>query len=577
MTFKQMWLSLLLCIVVVVTILPSKAFAEGTAGVTEVRTLEELINAVSTNGSGDIILKDNIFGSMLQLNVERDVTIDLNGYTLSITTSDNHNAVKHLNNATLIIMDSSSSSTGIFDAKYTTDISNPGAGAGINITDGTLIINSGMVSTYGSMFASGIGGSVGASGGYLIVNGGEVNTNYIGAGPFNYNYNGNIEINGGIIKVIGKITGHQVKINGGIVNSSICDNVEINGGIINAGYFDGEFEINGGTINVGKIKFFNGDFGEITINGGTFIANNVEVSAVINGGSVKVSNFSINPVNNHGDELYCVELTIPGQNNQPVTAVIIDGVEGADIPETAQGVYGIKDISTDGSGKLYLYLPFTDDDKLLIITINDTEYETSYQRTNDPANNNQTMEAVVSSISIANEPYDVNYIEGGALDLTGIVVRLHKSDGSSENVALADFSAKGITTSPANGEQLSLSDNTVTVTYAKNSKSYSLTIPISVIPRDAVISPTSISYDLNSPNDITTYITWNANNNVTGLEYNSVSLPVDAYTVSGIVLTIKSSYIEGLGISEGDELSFCIYFDIGNVFYGVPEDLCVET
>lgn len=84
MTFKQMWLfSLLLCIVVVVTILPSKAFAEGTAGVTEVRTLEEMINAVSTKGSGDIILKDNISGSMLQLDVERDITIDLTGSSLA--------------------------------------------------------------------------------------------------------------------------------------------------------------------------------------------------------------------------------------------------------------------------------------------------------------------------------------------------------------------------------------------------------------------------------------------------------------------------------------------------------------
>ena len=268
---------------------------------------------------------------------------------------------------------------------------------------------------------------------------------------------------------------------------------------------------------------------------------------MINGGSVNVSNFSIKPVNNYGDELYRVELTIPGQDNKAVTSAGINGVDCSDIPDAAQGIYGINGVSTDNDGKLYFYLPLSDDSISLTVNVNNVVYETAYQKSDGSA---QTMEPVVTSISVTNEPVKIDYIEGEALDLTEIVVRLNKSGGS-EDVDLADFSAKGITTSPANGEQLSLGDNTVTVTYAKNSKSYSLNIPISVIPRNATISPTSRNYDLNSPADISTNITWNANNNITVLSYgtNPLSTPVD-YVVTGDTLTIKDSYINGLGVSE---------------------------
>jgi hypothetical protein len=250
------------------------------------------------------------------------------------------------------------------------------------------------------------------------------------------------------------------------------------------------------------------------------------------------------------ERLSLVKLTIPGQPNQFVTAANIGGID-----------YGIESISTDENGLLYLWLPASIDGKLITVTINDIDYGVTYQRPYNGGGVEQTMESAVTSISIENEPIKLTYIEGEALDLTGLKVILNRSDNSSEEVAFHEFISNGIVTTPANGEAVSVSGSAVTITCTLYNKSVSQ--PIMVIPLDATISPTSISYDLNASDDISTAITWNANSTITDVVYGSVSLPTEAYAVSGNALTIKSSYINGLGVSEGDVLPFIISFDMG--------------
>lgn len=101
-----------------------------------------------------------------------------------------------------------------------------------------------------------------------------------------------------------------------------------------------------------------------------------------------------------------------------------------------------------------------------------------------------------------------------------------------------------------------------------NSGTFAVTVgtvdPAPVV-NGATISPTGMTYDLSSPADIVANITWNSASTVTNVVYGTTPLETpDMYVVSGSVLTIKSSYINTLGISEGDVATFTISFDKGD-------------
>jgi hypothetical protein len=81
----------------------------------------------------------------------------------------------------------------------------------------------------------------------------------------------------------------------------------------------------------------------------------------------------------------------------------------------------------------------------------------------------------------------------------------------------------------------------------------------------AAISPEAVYYDLAAPNNVSTNIDWNSAKTVVDLVYGTTSLTTpDAYVVTGSALTIKSDYIDSLGLSEGDTAEFEISFDVGN-------------
>lgn len=76
------------------------------------------------------------------------------------------------------------------------------------------------------------------------------------------------------------------------------------------------------------------------------------------------------------------------------------------------------------------------------------------------------------------------------------------------------------------------------------------------------ISPDTAIYDLASPADISTTITWNSARSVTDVVYGSYHLTTsDDYTVTGNALIIKDDYLSNQGFSEGDTAEFEITFD----------------
>jgi Zn-dependent metalloprotease len=92
---------------------------------------------------------------------------------------------------------------------------------------------------------------------------------------------------------------------------------------------------------------------------------------------------------------------------------------------------------------------------------------------------------IVTSISVRAQPTKSVYSIGEALDLTGLIITLVKSDSTMEDVRFEDFSAMGISTSPANGTILTINPTLVTVAYTINHASTIIEITVnspSIIP-----------------------------------------------------------------------------------------------
>lgn len=88
----------------------------------------------------------------------------------------------------------------------------------------------------------------------------------------------------------------------------------------------------------------------------------------------------------------------------------------------------------------------------------------------------------VTGLTIKTPPNKLIYTAGDTLDLTGLAVTCAKSDSSSEEVALADFAAKGITASPDNGTVLATTDTEVTITHTVSGKSVKQAITVVPAP-----------------------------------------------------------------------------------------------
>jgi len=97
----------------------------------------------------------------------------------------------------------------------------------------------------------------------------------------------------------------------------------------------------------------------------------------------------------------------------------------------------------------------------------------------------------VTDVSIKTPPAKVTYFAGDALDLRGLAVTLYKSNGTTEDVSLADFAAKGITTTPANGAALTISNTTVTITVDGKNATQPITVNAVTVTGVSVKTPPS--------------------------------------------------------------------------------------
>ncbi|AFA50139.1 leucine-rich repeat protein [Acetobacterium woodii] len=206
-----------------------------------------------------------------------------------------------------------------------------------------------------------------------------------------------------------------------------------------------------------------------------------------------------------------------------------------DVPWADFGTKGITTTPTNGTG-------LSDSDSAVNITYTADNQSVSQSITVNP------VTVTVTSVTVKTTPTKITYTAGELLDLTGLVVTLNKSNSTTEDVPLADFATKGITTTPTNGTGLSDSDNAVNITYTADNQSVSQSItvnPVTVTVTSVTVktAPTKITYTAGDLLDLSgLVVTLNKSNSTTE------DVPLADFATKGITTTPTN----GTGLSDSD-------------------------
>ena len=247
--------------------------------------------------------------------------------------------------------------------------SGAGIGGGYDGNGGKVNIYGGMVSANGGMSGAGIGGGPNGNGGEVNIYGGTVSAYGSGSGT---GIGGGTMGNGGKVNIYGG----TVRAYGGNSGAGIGGGYNGNGGKVNI--YGGMVSANGGTNGAGIGGGNSGNGGEVNISGGMVDANGgnynssgkviyiADIGAgadgasggtcIITGGSVKASNTMTGTTTFTDSD--------PSSSSLLLTTVQLEDVHDMTPIQLLQVIngreekkYGIKDMTTDAEGKLYLWLP----------------------------------------------------------------------------------------------------------------------------------------------------------------------------------------------------------------------------
>lgn len=243
-------------------------------------------------------------------------------------------------------------------------------------------------------YGAGIGGNKNTDMGDIVINGGNIiaraGNEAAGIGGANGTYMGNITINGGTIDAMGATYGPA--IGSGIYAKGAAHNTE-----------EAVITINGGTILAQQGS------GPCAIGKGTSSSNLLKV--VIKGGSINTQNSAISPapVNENEEALVLLEAQL--ENVTEPTRVYAGRVGSIALGTD----YGMNDVYTDATGKLYFYLPEQEEGVSIVLD------------TNKPIDPSTAVENTMNDVRVF-AGVGCIYIQGAqqplsVYDITGRIVR----------------------------------------------------------------------------------------------------------------------------------------------------------
>lgn len=289
---------------------------------------------------------------------------------------------------------------------------------------GSVVINGGQLTAKGGSMA--YQGAPGISGASVVINGGRVTAT---------SGNGRYLGDSGISATTIVINGGRVTADGGQATENSEDNFALGIGESHRSDTDSwQITITGGEVIArgqgqapGIGSYDTWGTGALTITGGTIIAQRGaesqvgdiignsfgigEVKVIITGGSIKADN-GIDPQATNAEDapVYLNTLTVgnPAQTNTALTS--------ANFADASY--YGIKDVKTDDTGKLYVWLPTTSEAKLAEVKTADNSFAKIYQR--ETSENTHTLPSSMPTVAIdyINENL-TGFVNGGVYRFNG--------------------------------------------------------------------------------------------------------------------------------------------------------------
>jgi hypothetical protein len=116
---------------------------------------------------------------------------------------------------------------------------------------------------------------------------------------------------------------------------------------------------------------------------------------------------------------------------------------------------------------------------------NDVIVTANWKRTSSGGGGGRVVTPAVTGVKIKAAPDKVAYTEGDELDLSGLLLTLTYSNGTTKDIALADFADNKITVSPKAGDVLDVDDKEIVITV----KGKTVKLPITVEEDTTVIPP----------------------------------------------------------------------------------------